>query len=189
MNTPAHLLLGAAILARPHRRGSLTAALAGSLAPDLSLYLMVGWHLGVVGTPAEIIFRDLYFSERWQTVFAVDNSIFLWLGIFALGVHLARPWLRTFAATALLHIAFDFPFHAGDGRPHFWPLSRWVFDSPISYWDNAHFGWLLGPAELALAGVLLILLIRRFRSASYRALFALLFAMEAGSSGVWHLVF
>jgi hypothetical protein len=34
------------------------------------------------------------------------------------------------------HNLMDFPTHAGDARPPFWPLSRWRFKSPISYWDR-----------------------------------------------------
>jgi hypothetical protein len=26
--------------------------------------------------------------------------------------------------------------HAGDARPLFWPLSKWRWESPISYWDR-----------------------------------------------------
>ena len=78
MNTPAHLVLGAAIFARPARTGFLWAALLGGLAPDLSLYLMAGVSLIVLQIPPQVVFDELYFSAAWQTVFAIDNSVFVW---------------------------------------------------------------------------------------------------------------
>ncbi|MEM1189980.1 MAG: cobalamin biosynthesis protein CobQ [Pseudomonadota bacterium] len=189
MNTPAHLILGAATFAHEDQRGSLTAALGGALAPDLSLYLMAGWHLAVIGTPADVVFRDLYYSEAWQAIFAVDNSVFVWGSLLALGIFGGWAWLRVFAAAALLHVALDFPLHAGDGRPHFWPLTQWVFDSPVSYWDERYFGSILGPMELLLTVALSVVLIRRFRTMPPRLLFAGLLAFEAASSGIWYLMF
>ena len=57
MNTPAHLIIGLAAFGKPGRPVVTGAALAGALLPDLSLYLLTGWHMWVVGTTAEIIFR------------------------------------------------------------------------------------------------------------------------------------
>lgn len=34
------------------------------------------------------------------------------------------------------HNVLDFPTHADDARPPFWPLFRWRFKSPVSYWDR-----------------------------------------------------
>ncbi len=36
------------------------------------------------------------------------------------------------------HVLADSLTHAGDARPVFWPLSRWRFRSPVSYWDRGH---------------------------------------------------
>ena len=189
MNTPAHLLVGAAAFARVDKRWSLLAALGGALAPDLSLYLLAGWHLGVLGTSAQVVFDELYFSDAWQSVFAVDNSLFVWVGLLLLGVYRQSLLLKIFSASALLHIALDFPLHAGDGRPHFWLLTDWVFFSPISYWDDRFYGWLVGPAELLLAALCTLVLFLRYRSVFTRSTFLALFALEAASSGIWVLVF
>ena len=189
MNTPAHLILGAATFARADRRGSLTAALSGALAPDLSLYLLAGWQIGVVGTSADTVFRDLYYSDLWQSIFAIDNSVFVWAAVLALAMLRGWTWLRVFSAAALLHVAFDLPLHAGDGRPHFWPLTRWVFDSPVSYWDGEYFGWVLGPVELLLTATLAFVLFQRFKAIPPRLLFVALLAFEVASSGIWYLMF
>jgi len=34
------------------------------------------------------------------------------------------------------HNLLDLPTHAEDARPPLWPLSRWRFKSPVSYWDR-----------------------------------------------------
>lgn len=189
MNTPAHLIFGAAAFGRADRPWTLVAALAGGFVPDASLYLLVGWHLGILGTDPRVVFDELYFSDTWQAIFAIDNSVFVWGALLALGI--ARLWrpLVAFAGAALLHIAFDLPFHAGDGRPHFWPLSRWVYDSPFSYWDRNFGAAWVGPLELAVCAVLAVVLWRRFPAWGWRAGFVVLLLAEAGSNNVWRFVF
>lgn len=167
----------------------MTAALIGAMVPDLSLYLMVGWHLLVLGTEAQVVFDQLYFSDTWQTVFAIDNSLILWSSLLGLALWQRWPIVVAFAGAGMLHIAFDFPLHAGDGRPHFWPFSDWVFDSPFSYWDSRHGAGWVGPIELAASVVLVVILWRRVREWPWRALFALLLVAEAGTNNIWRLVF
>lgn len=188
MNTPAHLIFGAVAFGQPQHRWTLVAALAGGLVPDLSLYLMVGWHLLVLQTEARVVFGELYFSDAWQSVFAVDNSFVLW-GVL-MGVALWRSWraVAAFAGAALLHIALDFPLHAGDGRSHFWPLSDWVYDSPFSYWDRGHHAEWIGPVELALCVLFVGLLWLRFKEWPWRVTFAVLLLAEAGTNNIWRLV-
>ncbi|WP_341862199.1 cobalamin biosynthesis protein CobQ [Gymnodinialimonas sp. 57CJ19] len=189
MNTPAHLIFGAAAFGKPEHRWTLAAALAGGLMPDLSLYLMVGWHLLIAGTEARVVFGELYYSDTWQTVFAVDNSFILWGGVFALALWQGWRVLIAFSGAALVHIAFDFPLHAGDGRAHFWPLSRWIFDSPVSYWDRHHHANWVGPTELAFCIALVALLWWRVPDWRWRVVFALLLLAEFGSNNIWRFVF
>ena len=167
----------------------MTAALLGGLAPDLSLYLMGGWHLLIAGTEARVVFGELYYSDTCQAVFAIDNSFLIWGAVLTLA--LWRRWmpLVAFTGAGLLHIALDFPLHAGDGRPHFWPLSDWVFDSPISYWDRSHYAGWVGPVELALSALLVVVLWRRVTSWPWRIGFAVLLLLEAGTNNVWAFVF
>lgn len=63
MNTPAHMVMGMAAFGRPGAPAVTLAALAGGLVPDLSLYLLAGWEIGVSGTPPEVVFRKRYFSD------------------------------------------------------------------------------------------------------------------------------
>ena len=138
MNTPAHLLIGMAICARPGQGGTARTAAAGSLLPDLSLYLLAGTSLFLLRIPPGRVFDELYFSPQWQAVFAVDNSFVIW----ALAL-MAALWWRSaagiaFACAGLLHLATDFTLHNDDARRHLWPVSDWVFESPLSYWDSDH---------------------------------------------------
>ena len=162
MNTPAHLIFAAAAFARPNAPRRNAAAIAGGLAPDLSLYLMTAWAIWVQGIPARVVFNDLYFSPAWQQVFAIDNSVFVWGAVLAIGAALRSSTVMVFAGAALLHLALDFPVHHDDGRPHFWPVTMWVFESPVSYWDHRHFGRWIGAAEVVACIVLLLVLWRRF---------------------------
>jgi len=55
----------------------------------------------------------------------------------------------------------DLPLHREDAHGHFYPLSNWHFESPISYWDPAHHELWVGGLEAAGVIVGSFLLIRR----------------------------
>ena len=164
MNTPAHLIFGASAFARPDRKGSLAAAFAGSLAPDVSLYLLVAVAIWGMGIPPQTVFDEYYYSDAWQTVFAVDNSFILWGMLLCLALWRRGPLLIVFAGAGLLHLAFDFPLHTHDARQHFWPVTDWVFVSPFSYWDGAAHAGTIGLGTLSMTLALAALLIARFQA-------------------------
>ena len=151
MNTPAHLLLGAAVFGRTGERRIILAAVLGAFAPDASLYLMAGVSLFILSIPPQVVFDELYFSDAWQTVFAIDNSVFVWGALLSIALWRKLPAMTAFAGAGLLHIALDFPLHAGDGRPHFWPLSDWVFESPVSYWNSTHHAIWVAPVSVVIS--------------------------------------
>ena len=151
MNTPAHLLLGAAVMGRGGTKPLIWAAFLGALLPDLSLYLMAGVALHLQGIPGHVVFGELYYSDLWQTVFAIDNSFIVWGAFLALALWLRAGWAVALTGAALLHLMFDLPLHHDDGRAHFWPLSRWVFESPVSYWDVRHGAAWVAPLEALLS--------------------------------------
>ncbi len=189
MNTPSHVVIGLAAFARPGAPGVTAAAVAGSLAPDLSLYFMSAWAMLVLDIPARVVFDELYFSDVWQGVFAVDNSFIVWGCLLVLGLVLSRGWLIAFAGAAILHLAFDFPFHNDDARAHFWPLTDWVFVSPLSYWDRRHFGTAVGAFETGLVLILCVVLFRRFRPTVARLGIVTLGAFQIAPSVIWGFVF
>ncbi len=185
MNTPGHLLLGAALFARPPRPAFLFVALLGSAIPDMSAVILVFWARRVEGISDEVIFNTLYFSERWQQVFAIDNSIPLWAGLLGIALWQRLYLTRIFAASALVHLVADMALHHDDGRSHFWPVTRWKFESPISYWDSAHYGSVVAAVLFMVSLAAFAVLIRRYQGWGPRALFAALLAGEAYFAWMW----
>ena len=195
MNTPAHLIVAAAAFARPSERWRdverrvTAAALFGAILPDLSLYLMFAWARLVQGRSPQQIFDIDYFSESWQAVFAVDNSIPLWTLALVVGVALRGPVLIAFAVSGLLHLVTDFLLHNDDARRHLWPFSDWVFVSPVSYWDPQHYGHIAGAAEGLLCLGLLALLWRRFRGVAARGVILLAGLLQLAPALAFALLF
>jgi hypothetical protein len=102
----------------------------------------------VFETAPNVVFDQLYFSEAWVNVFRVDNSFVRGGVAFAAALWSRKAWLIALTGAALLHLAFDFPLHHDDGRPQFWPITMWVFESPISYWDRSHHGGTISWMEI-----------------------------------------
>lgn len=192
MNTPAHLIVAAAAFARAEKtpgdgaRAVTTGALLGGFIPDFSLYFAFLWSTLVLGRSPGQFFGEDYFSAPLQAVFAVDNSVFVWGALLAVALWAKRPVLVAFAGAALLHIALDFPLHHDDGRPHFWPLTDWVYASPVSYWDTNHHAGVFAPLEAALCGILLVILWRRFAEWPARGAILLAGAAQAYTFVMWN---
>jgi membrane-bound metal-dependent hydrolase YbcI (DUF457 family) len=150
MNTPTHMLIGAAVFARPIVPATLVAAMLGGLAPDVPMFALVLFSTRLVGIPQHEVFGDLFYSDSWQAIFAVDHSFFVWGLLLALGHWRRHLILTAFAGAGLLHAATDFVTHHDDARRQFWPVSDWVFRSPVSYWDPNYYGGIIGVVELGL---------------------------------------
>jgi hypothetical protein len=189
MNTPAHLILGLTAFGKVEAPKVTAAALAGALIPDLTLYLMAGTHLLLLGTDPQIVFGNLYFSERWQAIFRIDNSIVLWGMGLVFAIWARSVWVIALCGAALLHLGMDFLLHHDDGRAHFWPLTTWKFQSPVSYWDPNHYGRIVGLIEIAVSLALCAVLWRRFRGRAMRGLIALLALAETVPAIMFSLMF
>ncbi|MEM9579596.1 MAG: cobalamin biosynthesis protein CobQ [Pseudomonadota bacterium] len=189
MNTPAHLILGLAAFSKVGKPRVTGAAAAGALLPDLSLYVLAGTSLFILQIPPQTVFGELYFSQAWQTVFAIDNSFVIWGLLLALALAVKSSWAVALCGAALLHLALDFPLHHDDGRAHFWPLSNWKFESPFSYWDSAHHAGWIAPLEGLLVMAAAAVLARRHRGWKMRGLTALLVALELYTIRNWLLFF
>jgi membrane-bound metal-dependent hydrolase YbcI (DUF457 family) len=178
MNTPAHLIFGLTVFGKAGRPAVTAAVLAGALIPDLSLYLLAGGHLLLLGTSPDIVFGQLYYSAGWQSIFRVDNSIIIWGIALALAALYRSSLVIAFCGAALLHLGFDFLMHNDDARTHFWPLSNWVFQSPVSYWDPDHYGNIAGSIEVALSLICCGILWQRYSGRWMRALIVVLGTSE-----------
>jgi len=158
VNTPAHLIIGAALFSKRHNARLLTGALLGGLLPDVSLYVMAGVSIFILGIAPNVVFSELYFSDSWQLVFSIDNSFLVWLVVLAMAFYFKSPFFIVLTSTALLHLVCDFALHNDDARVHFWPLSTWRFESPLSYWDSNHHARFVAPIEAVITAIALLYL-------------------------------
>ena len=178
MQTPAHLIFGMAAFGKAGRPAVTTAAFIGAMIPDLSLYLLAGWHLNVLGTSPDVVFDQLYFSPEWQSIFRIDNSLVLW-GIACTICVMVRSQIGfALCGAAILHILLDLPLHHNDGRAHFWPITDWIFYSPVSYWHPDHYGNIVGPIEATLVFATCVYLWRRHINPWMRAFVVMLGGLE-----------
>lgn len=189
MNTPAHLIFGLAAFSKPDARAVNIMACLGAVAPDLSLYFMVFWNRFVRGMSFDEIFGEQYFNSYWQAVFAIDNSIPLWVLMLAVFCFFRWSAAIAFAGAGLLHVVLDFPLHHDDGRSHFWPFTDWIYESPVSYWDPHHFGGVVGPIEGVISLILLVILWRRFPSVAARVGIVALGLMECVPALLFPILF
>ncbi len=189
MNTPAHLLIGAALFAKRDNNKVLTGALLGGLLPDLSLYLMAGVAMVALNIPPQTVFNDLYFSDSWQLVFSVDNSFIVWGIALAIAFKYKSPFFIALTCSALLHLVSDFALHNDDARLHFWPLSDWRFASPLSYWDSNHHAKWVAPIEGLLTAVATWFLITAQYHYAFKVGFVILFLAELFVLRNWLLYF
>jgi hypothetical protein len=120
--------------------------------------------------PEHEVFGQLYFSDAWQRVFAVDHSFIVWGTVFVIAVWLGRTLLRAFAGAGFLHAVADFLTHHDDARRQFWPVSDWVFQSPVSYWDVRFYGNVFAYFEVGLVTSLTVMLCWRMKRLWQRGL-------------------
>ncbi|MCP4183742.1 MAG: hypothetical protein GY761_10550 [Hyphomicrobiales bacterium] len=198
MFTQTHLLLNSAILTKRHAFSRNCSVVAGALFPDSDVWLMFLVERAK-NTPGCEIFHYRYLQEPWISLQAAFNSFLVYVTLFAVGYLFSRttalrPLSRTgllntrasdgliragvlmmlFSGSALLHISIDFLLHNEDARRQFWPVSNWIFRSPLSYWDPNYFGNYFAVFEILLGVSLTIILWRRFPVLKLRIILVLI---------------
>ena len=199
MMTQTHGLIAAALLAHSGRPSKHNAAiLFGSFVPDAAIYCLFIWSK-FAKIPEQHLWQKTYFSEPMLTFTAIGNSLPLYLCILLAAMVIgwlstehnlaavrarvndwafwrltSMPVMALFALAAISHLIGDFPVHAADAHPHFWPFTNWRFHSPVSYWDPSHYGHIFSYAEAALGLILSLVIFRRFKVAYVRLLIVLL---------------
>lgn len=177
MNTPSHFLITAGLDKFLIRVPIVKSAfLVGSVAPDLSLWLLsiggaiyyrliLGWS---AAETANLMFDKLYFQNPFWI--AAHNFLHAPL-ILLIGLALVwrkhrnigsrSRWLFWFLLACLGHSVIDILTHVDDGPLLFFPLN-WStrFHSPVSYWDNRYYGQEFQIFEMGLNLLLLIYLAR-----------------------------
>ena len=177
MNTTTHALIGLALLGRRGRPIRNRWVLFGSLLPDIAIFIWGAWHMLVLRTDPELLWGTLYFEPFMQGVIAPINSIPVFVALAAIGAwQRRRRWgmlLLLASLAALIHIAFDLPVHSEDAYRHFWPLSDWRYNSPLSYWNSEDNARLVVGVEALIAALCGVVLWRRFPHRWKRVLTAL----------------
>jgi membrane-bound metal-dependent hydrolase YbcI (DUF457 family) len=177
MNTQSHALMGAVLFGRAVPKRAWT-GLLGGVTPDVPMLVIV-FTLMTVGIPGQKIFGEMYWENWWQITNAIAHSFLLWGGLLALGLVMRKTsddrWtqLVIFAGSALLHTCIDFFVHREDAHMSFWPLTRFKFMSPVSYYDPAYFGRIFGLFEAVLGVVMAVLLATQFKNWIVRGLLAI----------------
>jgi membrane-bound metal-dependent hydrolase YbcI (DUF457 family) len=179
MNTQTHVIMGAVLMGQTVPRRAWLGALGG-IAPDLPMLLIV-IALKIFGTPDRIIFGELYWQNWWQICNAIGHNFWLWGGFICVGLYMRERlsmsatgydrWtgVSLFAGSAFLHTAIDFICHREDAHMSFWPMTRWKFISPISYYDPQHYGMWFSLFEAVLGLILAFILFRQFKNRLLRA--------------------
>jgi hypothetical protein len=162
MITPTHILLSCGLLTRKNSPARNWAVFVGGVAPDLTMFGMFAWDRFVLRLPEATIWDQRYFSDAWQIPTAIGHSIPLFGLLLAIGLALRWEVITALCLSVMLHIAGDLPTHFDDGHMHFWPLSRWVYASPVSYYDPRHYGNIMHFVELGIMVAMCALLCRRF---------------------------
>ncbi len=200
MQTYSHFLLTAALHQPLMRHKSkrlpplrARALMLGSIMPDIPLTLMAigcGIYdllLGVDYTAGEVIFiqgtLNKLFGDWFFTnpLVIVPHNLFqspiLITAYILLGYWLWKrkqafgSWLFWFAGACMLHALTDIPLHNDDGPLLLFPFN-WSarFISPISYWDDEHYGHEFFIFEHSLDIVLIVLLLAVYTPKIWRRL-------------------
>lgn len=179
--------MGAAISSRPGLKPyQIVLAWLGGFIPDASIFLMVAYSrfAEVSGAGLWRAPNGLYWQEPWQFFSAVSNSIPMWIVLSVLGLVLfiGTKALKTiglslliFSSAALVHVLIDLATHARDAHVHFWPLTDWRFHSPLSYYDPAFHGKVVGMFEAIMGLGIITYLVINYKNWPVRIL-SVLFA-------------
>jgi hypothetical protein len=192
MFTQSHILLNSNVLTRKGFRARNIAVLCGAIVPDSDVWIMYMVER-IRRIPGCEIFHFRYLEEPWTSVQAALNSFPLYLSLAILSLLTGKlvksgassistssdilPGMRirqlcrlafVFSVSALMHIGIDFLLHHDDARRQFWPLSSWVFESPVSYWDPNYFGSYFVFFEITLGIFLAATLWRKVSARSHR---------------------
>lgn len=143
MHTPTHALVALALFGKPKRPKRNGVILLGSLLPDAFLYGFALYHIFISKIEMNIVWDDIYFERQNLLISGWVNSVPLYatlalFGLILTRIKTTRNWgifTGLFALAALSHIALDVPVHTVDAYMHFLPVTEWVYNSPLSYWN------------------------------------------------------
>jgi len=162
---------------------------AGALTPDLPLFVFFFWFSFFDPHSQVAIWNECYYYPGWQIAINAFHSFTIW-GFLALLLW----WLRKlpaalFSLAALLASAEDFLLHSDDAHAHFWPLTDYRFNSPVSYWDPEFHGAIASLGEIMVVLLAALWLWPRVATTWGKLLLLAGVVTLMGSHGIWSLIF
>jgi len=192
VNTQTHLLLASGLLTRRGEKARNVAIVVGAFLPDVPVFALFGI-ASAMGYTSQDVFGDFYFRNDMRNLMGAFNSFFVAGLIAATGWFCREKWwgwpMVFLAAAMTVHAATDLPVHVDDGHRHFWPFSSFVFNSPLSYWDNSHHGGIVSVVEAVLGIVCAVILWRRFPDRRIRLLCAVAITAYIAVPAYWIWMF
>ena len=195
MNTQSHAVINLFLLRRLRwcntgNKGNLHLPIVvGAILPDLPVFFFFAWYSLIDPTPQDIIWRSLYFDEKWQLFFNLFNSIPIYTLLALTAYYFSRRKLFIFSLANLLHFVEDFFLHMEDAHDHFFPLSNYRFNSAISYWDSEGYGHYVASLEAIIVVVLSVFLFKKLKRWWGKTLLILANLFSFGSHAMWSFIF
>ena len=164
MNTPSHVVVNLFLLGKEESSRFYLPIILGSLLPDVAIFWFYFWAKFIGKIPESKIWSEVYFTDYWQNIFAIPNSIVLCLVGVAVCHYYQLTWLKIMFISMIIHCLFDLPVHHDDAHRHFVPLTNYRFKSPFSYWDIRHHAKWISLIELMLVNISSYFLYTQFNS-------------------------
>ena len=187
MNTPGHVAVNLALLGKKGRPELSLPAVTGALIPDAPIYFFYLYQKLFVSLSEHEMWADAYFQPQWQLVFDTFHSIPLALFAGWITYRLGGTVWAVFFVSMALHSMFDFPLHGDDAHRHFFPLSDYRFESPVSYWDPRRYGLIVSIAEVsAVIGASTVIWMRKNGRLDKAAVIFVILFYAAGFAFAYH---
>lgn len=188
MNTPTHAIFAYAIGKRGIWNKSGRALALGGVMPDVPMFVFYIWAKGTGHAESEI-WNTVYFDSSWQLVFDLFHSIPIAIAAMLVFMASNRHRLAAFFGAAILHCIFDLLLHHDDGHRHFLPLSSFIFNSPVSYWDPAHNGRIGAGFELIIFSLSTIFIFQRESKAIFNLKMTMLLTLNVAFATAYAYIY
>ncbi len=195
MNTQSHAVLTFYLIRRmlgerAQRIKRLNVVLfSGAIVPEVGMFVFFVWYTLFEPTSQRAIWSELAFREEWQSVFSMFHSFPLWAIASGGFLLLKMPRAVLFCLSGLASAVEDFFVHHDDGHAHFFPFSDYRFESPISYWDPAHYGWYASVIEVILVLAASVWAYRRLETRWGKGLLVFTVVSLVATHGFWAMLF
>jgi hypothetical protein len=161
MNTPGHIVLNLALLGKWDSRGKSLPIVIGSALPDVPIFLFYIYQRFYSGVSEIVIWSIVYYIPVWQNLFDTFHSLPLVIAGTLVFYYLGHLFVSRIFAGMTLHSLVDLFLHAEDGHLHFFPFHNFRFESPVSYWDPQHFGFIGAGLELVVVAIASLVILKR----------------------------